>query len=314
VQRVPALVPYVRSATNAEPNISTKFLKEQFEKLIFQPFSQAMQTSTQVLILAIVVDALDECDREGDIRTILHLLSQTKNLQSVHMHIFVTSRPELPIQLGFKEMAPDAYEDMVLEKIPQVAIEHDISVYLRYELTKIKEEYNATVPSDSQLLFDWPGEGNIQALTTMAVPLFIFAATVRRFIGDDTWNDPDEQLKTVLKYWTTSQGNQESRLDEVYLPILKQLAARHKGPDMERLAEEFKEIVGSIVILANPLARSSLATLLGISKRTVNSKLRHLHSVLSIPSDQNLPVRLLHLSFWDFLLDPKKKGKSEVWF
>ena len=312
VQKIPKMAPYVRSAINADMDISTKLLKEQFEKLIFQPLSQAMRTFPRTLTLAIVVDALDECDRERDIRTILQLLSQTKNLESVHMRILLTSRPELPVHLGFKEMSSDAYEDMVLEKIPQVSIEHDISVYLRYELMRVKEEYNATVPSDSQLSSDWPDEENIQALTTMAVPLFIFAATVRRFIGDRAWNDPDEQLKTVLKYWPTSQGSPESKLDGVYLPILKQLASGHS--DIERLAREFQGIVGSIVILADPLPTSSLARLLGISKKIVDSRLRHLHSILSIPSDQNLPVRLLHLSLRDFLLDPKKKGKSEFWF
>src|SRR5579871_6684454 len=37
VHRVPSLKPYVRSAINAEPRISQKSLKEQFEKFIFQP-------------------------------------------------------------------------------------------------------------------------------------------------------------------------------------------------------------------------------------------------------------------------------------
>ena len=35
------------------------------------------------------------------------------------------------------------------------------------------------------------------------------------------------------------------------------------------------------------------------------------HSVLSIPSDRDSSVRLLHLSFRDFLLDPEKQGE---WF
>ena len=48
VHKVPALVPYVKSAIESEPRISGKSLKDQFEKLIFQPLSQAMQTSTQI--------------------------------------------------------------------------------------------------------------------------------------------------------------------------------------------------------------------------------------------------------------------------
>lgn len=81
LRRVPAMIPHVRNTINTEPEISEKSLKEQFEKLIFQPLSQIRTTSTQASTLVIVVDALDECEREGDVRTILHLLLQTKNLK-----------------------------------------------------------------------------------------------------------------------------------------------------------------------------------------------------------------------------------------
>ena len=80
--------------------------------------------------------------------------------------------------------------------------------------------------------------------------------------------------------------------------------------DKETLHQEFRQIVGSIVILADPLSTSSLASLLAISKEDIDCHLDDLHSVLSIPSDQDSPVRLLHLSFRDFLLGSKK----EIWF
>jgi hypothetical protein len=307
VRRVPTLVPYVKSAINAEPGISEKSLKEQFEKLIFQPLSQAKQTSMQISTLVIVVDALDECEREGDIRTILHLLLRTQHLQSVRLRIFLTSRPELPIRLEFKRISAAAHQDVVLQDIPQLTIEHDISIYLMDELAKIKTEYNEIHSADSWLPPNWPGDDNIKALAAMAIPLFIFAATVCRFVGDRRWN-PRRRLATVLEYQTASQA---SNLDRTYLPILQQLVDGCTCQEKESLACEFREIIGSIVILTDPLPISSLARLLGISKEDVDSRLDDLHSVLSIPSDQGSPVRLLHLSFRDFLLDREKKGK---WF
>jgi NACHT domain len=305
VRRMPALVPYVRSAIDAEPEISEKRLKEQFEKLIFQPLSQATQISKQISTLVIVIDALDECKQEH-VETILRLLPQAGNLQSVRMRVFLTSRPELPIRLGFKEMSAGAHQDVVLEDMPQVTIEHDISVYLTVELARIKKEYNMRFP-DSQLPSDWPGQKNIQALAIMAVPLFIFAATVCRFVGDRMRN-PKKQLAIILE----QTANQASGLDQTYLPILRQLVDGCTDP--ESLAREFREIIGSIIILADPLSTSSLANLLDISKEYVDNILDGLHSVLSIPSYRDSPVRLLHLSFRDFLLDPKKKEKSEFWF
>ena len=180
---MPALGPHVRSAIDAEPKISEKSLEQQFEKLILEPLSKTMQDSKQILTLIIVIDALDECEREGAHKNHSPSFVASRNLQSVRMRIFLTSRPELPIRLGFKKMSADAHQDMILEDIPQDTIKHDISIYLTVELVRIKEEYNIRFP-DSQLPPDWPGDEKIKALAAMAVPLFIFAATVCRFVGD----------------------------------------------------------------------------------------------------------------------------------
>ncbi|KAF1969429.1 hypothetical protein BU23DRAFT_557623 [Bimuria novae-zelandiae CBS 107.79] len=42
-------------------------------------------------------------------------------------------------------------------------------------------------------------------------------------------------------------------------------------------------------------------------------RLDSLHSVLSMPDCDDVPVRLLHLSFWEFLTDTSKKEKSPFW-
>jgi hypothetical protein len=311
--KVHGLAPHVRNAINAEPEIPEKSLKEQFEKLIFQPLSHVMRNCIQISTLVIVIDALDECEREEDIRIILRLLLQIQHLQSARIRIFLTSRPELPIRLEFKKMSADAHQDVVLQDITQDTIEQDISVYLTDELSKIKEEYNDIHSSDFCLPSGWPGDETIRTLTSMAVPLFIFAATVCRFVGDRKWDwNPDGRLSTVLEYQTISQA---SRLDRTYLPVLQTLMTGCTT-DIERqkLAGEFRMIIGSIIVLTDPLSTSSLAKLLDISKKDIDSRLHYLHSVLNIPSDRDCPVRLLHLSFRDFLLDPEKQGKSEFWF
>ena len=47
--------------------------------------------------------------------------------------------------------------------------------------------------------------------------------------------------------------------------------------------------------------------------KQIRCRLDSLHSILSIPDSKSAPVRLLHLSFRDFLIDPLKKGKSLFW-
>ncbi|KAH0538628.1 hypothetical protein FGG08_004765, partial [Glutinoglossum americanum] len=309
VHKLPSLALHVRNAIEADPAISGKTLKEQFEKLILRPLDKVHSDPQDFLKIVIVVDALDECEREEDVRVIIYLLSQVKYLKSIRLKLFVTSRPELPIRLGFEDIS-GRYEGLVLHQIPKPIIEHDISVFLEYELARIRDDYNKSVIQDRQLPPGWPGETNIQHLVKMAIPLFIFAATVCRFIKDRRCGQPEEQLTKVLKYLTKSQ---ESKLDATYLPVLNQLLVGLTASERRDIVREFGEIIGSIVILASPLSTASLAQLLDISKPKVDSQLDLLHSVLSIPSNPDIPVRLFHLSFRDFLLDTEKRKTNPFW-
>jgi hypothetical protein len=45
----------------------------------------------------------------------------------------------------------------------------------------------------------------------------------------------------------------------------------------------------------------------------IKCQLDFLHSVLSVPNSEDIPIRLLHLSFREFLVDPQKQGKSLFW-
>jgi hypothetical protein len=79
------------------------------------------------------------------------------------------------------------------------------------------------------------------------------------------------------------------------------------------IVEEFRQVVGSIVVLASPLSATSLDRLLGVPKGTVDNRTNLLHSVLSIPSNPDHPIRLLHLSFRDFLVDAEKCETKLFW-
>ncbi|KAF2192301.1 hypothetical protein K469DRAFT_309124 [Zopfia rhizophila CBS 207.26] len=295
---VPELKSGISKAIDADQAISEKALKDQFEKLVLQPLLET--PPLKALKLTIVIDALDECERDEDIRAILQLLSRTKGLKPVSLRVFVTSRPELPIRLGFKQMSDGTYQDLILHEVPKETIERDIAAFFEHELAKIREE--RTLP------LEWPGERSTQTLVRMAIPLFIFAATVCRFVGE-TIGNPRRRLNDILKY----ENEDVSKLDMTYLPILNPLFAIQGEREKEKLSREFQEIVGSIVILESPLSIISLAHLLNIPKEDVSCRLDSLHSVLNIPTNEDMPIRLLHLSFRDFLVDPQKRGKSPFW-
>ncbi|KAL2853343.1 hypothetical protein BJY01DRAFT_206865 [Aspergillus pseudoustus] len=85
-----------------------------------------------------------------------------------------------------------------------------------------------------------------------------------------------------------------SRLSSTYPPVLNQILA---GDLMRRerdyMISEFHDIVGSLVMLAEPLSITHLARLLCISRVRVEACLGHLHAALSIPG-HDAPLRLLH--------------------
>ena len=309
VQKLPSLAPYVQTAIEADPVISRKALKQQFETLVLQPLGKMQRDLQESSRIVVVIDALDECDREEDVRIIIRLLSQVQRITSVRLKFFLTSRPELSIRVGFEDIS-GKYEGLALHQIPRHIVKEDISAFLEYELAITRDDYNKSVTSNRQLPADWPGQANVQSLVRMAIPLFIFATTVCRFINDRKCGQPKDQLAKVLKYETRSQS---SKLDTTYLPVLDQLLIGVTSSERRGLVEEFQQVVGSIVILASPLSATSLDRLLGVPEGTVDSRTDLLHSVLSIPSRSDRPIRLLHLSFRDFLVDPEKRGINPFW-
>ena len=309
VQKLPSLAPHVQNAIEADPVISRKALKQQFETLVLQPFGKIRTDPQKSSRIVIVIDALDECDREEDVRIIIRLLSQVKRITSVQLKFFLTSRPELPIRLGFEDIS-GRYEGLALHQIPEPVVKEDISAFLEHELAMIRDDYNKSVTPNRQLPTDWPGQTNVQSLVGMAIPLFIFATTVCRFINDRKCGQPKDQLAKVLKYETRSQA---SKLDATYLPVLEQLLVGVTSSERRDLVEKFQQVVGSIVTLASPLSATSLDRLLGVPEGTVDSRTDLLHSVLSIPSRPDHPIRLLHLSFRDFLVDTEKRETNPFW-
>ncbi|KAL5374571.1 hypothetical protein DPSP01_011850 [Paraphaeosphaeria sporulosa] len=107
-------------------------------------------------------------------------------------------------------MPNGTYQDLVLHEVVKNTIEHDIRLFYEHELNEIRRA--------RRLRPDWPTGNQIQVLVELAVPLFIFAATVCRYIGTKG-GDPEEYLGKVLKY----EKSTFSQLDRTYLPILEHL-------------------------------------------------------------------------------------------
>ncbi|KAJ5618692.1 hypothetical protein N7528_006803 [Penicillium herquei] len=293
----PQLAPFIMQAIEENSDIATRSLREQLDFLLFQPLKSLEHTqTTQILV---VIDALDECDNDNDIRLLLRLLPEIQKETVVQVRFLLTSRPELAMRLGFQSIA-NSHQDLILHEIPRPAIEHDITLYLQDRFSKMRE--------DRSLPDEWPGSDTMHLLVERAVPLFIAAATLCRFVSDKSWN-PVKRLHALL----TDQTSYASKMSSVYMPVLSELLTGQDEWESQQLLQEFKDIVGVIVLLESPLSVGALSRLLPLDADDVDSRLSLLHSVLHVPTGSEMPVRLLHLSFRDFLLDLKLKGRSPFW-
>ncbi|KAL6717758.1 hypothetical protein ACLMJK_003843 [Lecanora helva] len=191
ITRIAEMKPYIGKIINMEPAIAEKKLKDQFSKLIYEPILNIQRASVEDIEFVIVIDALDECDREEDIREILRLFTQIRDIRPVSLRILVTSRPELPIRLSFRQMLDGTYQDLILHEVIKETVKRDIALFFEYRLAEIGRQRRLDPP--------WPIQGSIEILVDMAVPLFIFAATVCRFLAEAN-RSPRKRLEDILAY------------------------------------------------------------------------------------------------------------------
>lgn len=291
----PLIKRYICEAISQNGGVTRQGLRNQWKELILRPLARL--NGQPILTLTFVIDALDECEHEEDIGTLLQLFIEAKDVTAVNLKVFVTSRPETPIRIGFRDMSEIIYEDLVLHDIPRLIIEQDICVYLTHELVIIRKERN--LPSH------WPSHETLDILIQKSNGLFIYIATACRFVRDKDWL-PEEQLSIILQDDVVGDSP-TSRLDNMYTQVLRYSVLRNKvDKEKDRLSKRFKQIVGPIVILFDVLTSHELANILFTSESQLDVTLNSLHSVLNIPKDKSLPIRLLHPSFRDFLVNTQR--------
>lgn len=281
----PQMAPGIIKAIESDAKVSSKSLAQQFDTLLLQPLLRVKlhQNSNTV----IVIDALDECNEE-DMRILLRLLPQLQQSRSIRLRILLTSRPQPAVRHGFNQNGE--HQDLILHELPSPVIERDIRLYLKHQLSSIQAEYS--LPST------WAPDYEIEKLVAMSVPLFIFAATLCRFIGDGK-RSPVKRLATVLQ---SEAATATSQMGGVYKPLLEQILSDEDQDESEDLVKEFRDIVGPIILLATPLSVHTLGLILSMPVEDIAYLLNKLQSVLIVPEDTDAPVRMLHLSFQEFLV------------
>ncbi len=99
-----------------DDEIANKIPHDQWKQLVIEPLSKLdFQSIGATLVL--VIDALDECDKQGDIQRVLQLVADIGVLKRIRLRILATSRPESYIRHGFSNFLCGMYQEFILHEI-----------------------------------------------------------------------------------------------------------------------------------------------------------------------------------------------------
>jgi hypothetical protein len=278
------------AAIESDSSIAEAPIHKQFSRLLLEPLQSVGSQSMEGPIM-IVIDALDECGDAKSRKNLLALLATELIKLPSAFRFIITSRAESDISAAFSSRSN------ILEKelsISGFSNESDIYSFLCHEMVAIRQRHDVF-----NLAPDWPGESAIDDLLKRSAGLFIWASMAVNFITEGY--DPQEQLQVLLS--ANSHQKPEAALDALYETALN---AAGKW-DSETFVADFHTIMSAILASQILLSDETMDKILCSDGRTPSKfMLPRLRCLLHW--SPGLPVRVLHASFADYLLDPQRCG------
>jgi len=265
-------------------------------KLIVQPLVRSAVSTV------IVIDALDECKDKEPVSTILSVLGEFVS-QIPGAKIFITGRPEPRIREGFRLPLLKQVTVFVLHEVESSRVNSDIRLFFRQKFSEIA--------SRRGVLGDWPTEEQMDLLCKRTAGLFVYAVATVKSV-DYQNNSPKKQLDRLLQspqisvFEGMTEFTTNPTLDSLYASILQEAFGKNYPEDDPKV----RSILGAVIMAANPLSPSAIATLLGFDVDEVFPLLLSVHSLLTLREDVDRPVRPFHKSFPDFIVDPVRCTNS----
>ena len=263
---------------------------EQLERLVIEP----CQDLHAIGPLVIVIDALDESGDPTSRQHILRALSEkiAKNALPSHLRFLITARPETDILTELPACPQTVHKQM--SEIPEDVVDGDIETFIRHSLRNQYIELESFLSGN-----EW-----CRLLVRHSQKLFQWASTACNFIRgvDATGLDLHERLEVLLQVDNTEGIHP---LDRLYQTILKQQFT------LDGARRRFQEVMAVVLALHEPLSIKSLSALF-IPRLNIRDIIKCLGSLLDGVLDDEKPIRPLHTSFRDFLLDNDRSSIFHV--
>jgi hypothetical protein len=251
----PTITAGVRQALLDDLDIGHSAFSTHFQKLLRNPLRNADALGKPVVI---ILDALDECGTEKDRKSLLGVIRDSFPDFPAAVKFFITSRPDADIHAAFSSMG-SLIRSFDLSSLRRELIDHDIKIFAQARLKEIAQSYGISSVA-------WPGKATQEALVRQAAGLFQWMSTACDFIEDDNSDGPEEQLSLILDGCSSPTiSSPWKAIDDLYSQVLQQAVSPKTS--LSRITD-LREVLGAIVVAANPLSAACLSGLLNIQPTT----------------------------------------------
>lgn len=300
---IPSARRYICEAIVNQEDVMDRPVRDQWQKLIIDPLSRLDSDPFGTPVL-LVIDALDECERELDVLAVIKALLTARSLSNIRLKILISTRSDTLACQTSKGISEVERRALILHRISPSLVDRDLSIFFETNFSVIREEVGF---GDG-----WPGVGTMKRLVEVSRGLFISASTACRFIHGGRWL-AKKRINLLIDGYQYG-ASPEQQLDQIYTNVLRDsIQEDHKEKDKETLYSMLRGILGTIVVLCSPLSMESLAKLLDIPLRDVKDTLANLDTVFKIPNKTSHPIRPRHVTLRDFLLDKERSSDLGFW-
>ena len=265
---------------------------EEWQKLIIEPLSELEGSFTGNVV--VVIDALDESGMERTRKAILYVLATHGAKLPANVRILLTSRPLLDIVEALNSNQHTSIISRSLDDVDNESTIHDIHLYVSARLKS---------PGGTFSYQDF------QRLAAKSDGVFEWARLACDFISSRNGVMPKKAFDEIMSH---TPGSGRTLLDEMYTMFLRDLI---RGSEERRMA--FCSIMRQILWMKEPLPISALNFFRDKFPRRkdhypVSFVLNFMAPLLAGAINESTPVRPLHASFYDFLLDKQRSGEFYI--
>ena len=279
----PGIAADIAEALEAEPALASASLSRQFDAFILGP-SRRLPTNQPVVL---VIDGLDESiSSDLDTELLIILRDKVAHLPP-QVRILIGSRPTNTIE---KYLSGRSHVAMHPIDIFSVENKHDIDLYVDTQLRDETILLNMGLTSLDDTV--------IRDLKRLAEGLFVWIVTVCNFLR--TAYRPKDKLRALISKSSQQGSPPEKKMDQLYGAILAE-SGDWKDADF---VKDYGLVMGTIMALKRPLSLAALRALHdGGEELDPELLLQRFGSVLVGFRDPHQPIRILHISFHEFITD-----------